>query len=561
MTVRPRVGKRSAAGLVLSLTSWLLLACAGVAIHSGRGMAQEAPATDDSRRFAERLRAMEEANRRLEDANREQSEQLRRLLERIEGRDGSGNGSADSGRQTEGGSASGSNGTDSRSSSSSNGEAASAASPSTGDSSATSSDGPVPNYLDLDITSPQRFPLKATFGPGFQWQTDDSAFRLQIHYESQVEGRAWGPADETPANGGMYLPRQRIFFVGNITKPIEYEFAINRGLNNINLLNAFINFHFDDRFEVRIGRYFVPLLYEQYAVSNYWLLTPERSLFSTNLGLNRQFGAMAWGYLFDKRLDYAVGVFNGSRNSFENLDNNVDVVSYLDLRPFQHSGWTALRNFNIGSSVSFGRQDASPAPVVFRVGAGSPDTNIPGPATVPFLTLDPDVLERGNRVIGSVHAAYFLGGLSVLGEWQYGYGHYVPPAGTAPVQVPFSGFYLGAGYFLTGEQVEQRTRVKPRRPLIPLTKDEERGLGAWEVVSRVSRLQAGEEVFTAGLADPSRWSRSATTTEVGLNWYWNDYMKFYLFWLHAEFGEPIRNRSGGPQRTADMAWLRCQLYF
>src|SRR5207344_1647735 len=99
------------------------------------------------------------------------------------------------------------------------------------------------------------------------------------------EGRVWAQDDRIPANSGFFLPRQRIFFNGNITEPIEYEFAINRGLNNLNLLNAFLNWHFDDQLEVRFGRFFTPSLYEQYAVSNYWLLTPERSLFSTNVGL------------------------------------------------------------------------------------------------------------------------------------------------------------------------------------------------------------------------------------------------------------------------------------
>ena len=108
-------------------------------------------------------------------------------------------------------------------------------------------------------------------------------------------------------------------------------------MNNINLLNAYINLHFDDRFQFRIGRFFTPLPYDQYAISNYWLPTPERSIFTTNLSLNRQIGLMGWGYLFDKRVDYAAGIFNGSRNSFESLHNGVDFVGYLNARPFQES--------------------------------------------------------------------------------------------------------------------------------------------------------------------------------------------------------------------------------
>ena len=140
------------------------------------------------------------------------------------------------------------------------------------------------------------------------------------------------------------MPRQRIFFDGNITKRIEYEFSINRGLGGtVNILNAFINLHFDDRFELRFGRFFTPLIYDQFAISNYWLPTPERSLFTTNVGLGRQIGLMGWGYLFDKRLDYAAGVFNGSRNSFESLSNGVDFVGYLNAQAVPGVGIAGVR--------------------------------------------------------------------------------------------------------------------------------------------------------------------------------------------------------------------------
>ena len=50
-------------------------------------------------------------------------------------------------------------------------------------------------------------------------------------------------------------------------------------------------------------------------------------------------------------------------------------------------------------------------------------------------------------------------------------------------------------------------------------------------------------------------------TELGVNWYWNEYFKIYMFWLHSEFGSPVEYRPGGLQKSADMFWLRCQLYF
>jgi phosphate-selective porin OprO/OprP len=422
---------------------------------------------------------------------------------------------------------------------------------------------PAPGYPLTDVSSTTRMPLTGTFGPGFSWQTDDDEFRLRVHLESQIDARIWGQRDQVPANSGFFLPRQRIFFDGNITKRIEYELSINRGLGGtVNILNAFINLHFDDRFQLKFGRYFTPFTYDQYAISNYWLPTPERSIFTTNVGLGRQIGAMGWGYLFDKRLDYAAGVFNGSRNSFESLNNGVDFVGFLNTRPFQESESVEFAKFlNIGTSVAFGYQDQPAVPQSFRIGGASPNSDVPGAGTTPFLILNPGVIERGDRLLGSVHTAYFYKSLSLIGEWQYGYGSYASPAHPSSVQVPFAGFYVVGGYFLTGEEVERRSRVTPLRPFIPTKRGDPIGPGAWELVGRVGELRLGEKIFTAGFADPNLWSNQAVTTELGLNWYWNDYIKMYMFWLHGQFADPVQFRPGGFQKTADMFWLRFQLYF
>jgi phosphate-selective porin OprO/OprP len=414
------------------------------------------------------------------------------------------------------------------------------------------------------IATPSRVPLESNFGPGFQFQTLDEEFLLQVHVQSQIEARIWdNPNDGAPFRDGFYLPRQRIFFNGRITRPIEYVFSINRGLGELNILETFLNFHPDDRFQVRFGRYFTPLGYDQFAIRNLWLPTPERSLFTTNLGPNRQVGLMGWGFLLDKRLDYAAGVFTGPRNSFEDRNNAKDFTGYLNVRPFQNSEqFEALRNWNLGTSVVYGRQDQPAVPLAFRVGAVAP-TNAEQAelATAPFLTLNRDVLEQGPRLLGSVHSAFFNKGLSLIGEWNYGDAAYASPLLDTSAGVPISAFYATGAYFLTGEHVDRRAMVVPRRPLIPTREGQERGIGAWELVGRASQLTLGRELFDAGLADESRWANSATTYELGMNWYWNEHLKLYMFWLHGHFDDKVRYDVGDYRDDVDMFWLRFQLFY
>jgi len=220
----------------------------------------------------------------------------------------------------------------------------------------------VPTYEPAHPHSTLKFPAPIAFGPGpgFQLMTEDEQFRLQIHVQSQVEGRVWTPSGQLSAHDGFFFPRQRFFFVGNITKPIEYVFSMNRGLNGgFNVLDSFLNFNFDERFQVRADRYFTPVTYEQFAIRNLWLPTPERSLFTTNVNLGRQIGVMGWGSLLRKQFDYAAGFFNGARNGFESLNNNLDFAGFINARPFQElEALPFLKFLNVGTSATYGHQDS-----------------------------------------------------------------------------------------------------------------------------------------------------------------------------------------------------------
>ena len=56
-------------------------------------------------------------------------------------------------------------------------------------------DDTVPDPQFSKIVGGKTLPLQASFGPGigFQFRTPEEEFRLQVHYESQLEARIWGP--------------------------------------------------------------------------------------------------------------------------------------------------------------------------------------------------------------------------------------------------------------------------------------------------------------------------------------------------------------------------------
>lgn len=508
------------------------------------------PSADPADRFAEieaRLRALEDQNRVLADENRAFRERFGAVPAPGE----------DSG--TAGSIWTVPAGTQSRAL----GEVGGSGRPGGGTSFSAVPDSPVPSYSGVTQGRPgERIDIFGRFGQGFQFQSEDEEYQLQVHLESQTDYRGFDPNGEVYARDGIYAPRNRIFFGGRATKAVEYLLSINRGFGDLVLLDAYVNFRRNDSLQLKVGRFMTPFNYEQFAIQNMWLIAPERSLLTSNLGLNRQFGAQLWGSVLKNRLDYAAGVFDGQRNSYEDFNEALDVMAYMNTRPFQGlEEGSLLRYLNFGGSASYGAQDNPLLPRSFRLATNASNAGTADRAAPPFLIMRDTVIERGQRAFWSAHVAYFYKSLSIVADYNGSIQRYARTR-TAPTSavVPIDGISIAAGYFLTGEQVERRTIVEPLKPFS--LKRGEFSLGAVELIGRYTTFDADREIFEAGLADPALWSDRAWVTNVGVNWYPNKFVKVYLDWQHGEFGDPVFYAAPNKKAlTNDMLWLRCQFYY
>ena len=208
---------------------------------------------------------------------------------------------------------------------------------------------------------------------GFLWSTKDDEYTFAIRGMTQLDTRIYQQTNQNPVSGGLYNPRSRFYFEGHFTKPIQYEFSFQNFYDTVQLLDAYVNFNYDPRLQLRIGRYKMPFTYEFYRIHIWHLLSPERSLFASNFEGNRRFGLMGWGVLFDNRLEYAVGTFDTQRNSFQPFNNRQDVMAFLNFKPFynRREGFL-LRDLQVGGSVDAGHEDQPLNPAVLRTNLGSP---------------------------------------------------------------------------------------------------------------------------------------------------------------------------------------------
>jgi phosphate-selective porin OprO/OprP len=417
-------------------------------------------------------------------------------------------------------------------------------------------------------------PLRTYFDygqDGVGFSSEDEEFQLRFRVLEQIDYNGYlGPQGLSPTSttSGFYLPRSRYYFQGRVTKPITYDLSFQRSYTTFNFFNAFLNFNYDPRLQIRVGRSKVPFTYEFYKINVWRLIAPERSVWVNNYQSNRDIGITAWGGLFENRVEYAVMLHNGPRNGFQAYDYPKTVAAFLNFKPFQTREDSFLRDFNIGGSLDYGYQNNPAVPAVFRtnVNASNVALNSNDPtnnATLPFLALNNNVMEKGLRDLWELHVAYYYKGLSLLGAWDSGFNSYALPHSPS-VRVPTSGYFVEAAYLITGETIRERSTIDPisRFDLRP----GKFGLGAFEPHARYSEMFLNRDIFTAGLADPNLWTNRVQLIDVGVNWYLNRFVKIYFDWEHAIFASPViaaNTPSGGAlfRNTNDMFWLRFQLYY
>ncbi|MFO0960208.1 MAG: porin [Isosphaeraceae bacterium] len=300
-----------------------------------------------------------------------------------------------------------------------------------------------------------------------------------------------------------------------------------------------------------------PFTYEFYVEPVQGLILPERSLFFNNFGQNRDMGVMAFGRVFNDRLDYAVGIYNGFRNGYYDNNDGKAISGLLNFKPFANAQDTILENLNIGGSVFAQHLMNAPVPQTFRTIVPIAGNAVFG---VPFLSLNNNVREAGFSGLWDAHIAYFVGPWAVVAEYGGGRQQYALASNLSQrTSVPVQSFYVESGLLLTGETRSAVGVVKPNRPFDP--RPSKFGLGAWELTARVEQLDIGRNVFSAGFADPNLWSNRVDTVSLGFNWHLNQYTKFAFMWEHMVFGSPVLYAPDRFQLTSDLFLARLQLYF
>lgn len=372
---------------------------------------------------------------------------------------------------------------------------------------------------------------------------------LKVRGLVQADGRFFVGDDATPQNDTFLFRRIRPTLEGTWGSLVGFRLTPEFAGDSATIVDAYVDLKFDPRATVRIGKVKGPVGLERLQ-SGGSIAFVERG-FPTELAPNRDLGVQLQGELFDTRLSYVVGAYNGAPDGRDaattNPDNEFEYAGRVFWEPFKNAanGWSGL---GIGVAASVGD----------TFGTGNnflPRYRTPGQAQ--FFAYNTNVAADGLHRRFSPQGYFYRGRYGLLGEYITSEQEVRVTSGINAGRrdhLVNEAYQLTGSVVLTGEDASYRGVAKPNKPFT----SDAAGWGAFELVGRFGELKVDDEAFPR-FANAATSARSAKAWTIGLNWYLNSNLKLVANYTQTTF-------EGGAAAGADREdeksfFTRAQLSF
>jgi phosphate-selective porin OprO/OprP len=405
---------------------------------------------------------------------------------------------------------------------------------------------PAPSPSPTPSPSPSPRPaFVAGYKNGFVLQSETGDFVLKITGYAQADGR-FMPGDEARALTDQFLVRRaRPILQGTVAKYFDFYLNPDFGGGTTVLQDAYVDVRFTPKLRVRVGKIKTPFGIERLQ-SGQSLLFVERAL-PNNLVPNRDVGLQLHGELLQGVVGYQLAVLNGVADGASAdiaSNDSKDLAGRLFFQPWRTKGTSPLRGLGFGMAGTTGE-----ATGLLRGYVSVSQVNVFSYAST--------VTASGDRRRWTPQLSFFLGPAGVLAEYVH-VRHDVQKAETgAPVataRLTNSAWSVTGSWLVTGEDATYGN-VRPKSYYVPTAGT----WGALQLVARFNRLDIDDAAFAGGFADPAKSVRRASAWGAGLNWIWNDNLKYVLDYERTSFagGAP----EGADRPTENSIQTRLQLSF
>lgn len=364
--------------------------------------------------------------------------------------------------------------------------------------------------------------------------------------------------DDARALTDTFVPRTvRPVFSGTYANLLRWQFTPDFGGGVATIQDAWVDLLLGEYVTVRVGKMIVPFGLERWQGTTA-LRFVERA-YPTQLAPNRDLGILIFGHLWDKRLDWAVGAFNGGvDNALTDTDFNdsKELVGRLFVQPFAKAESEWIQSLLIGGAVTWGDQDGK-----------DPNTNTPSwktPGQNPFYSfrtgeVDKDKkpianpIAQGARLRWTAHLWWAPGPFALLAEYVSVSEPMARDTATGNWQA--SAWQGALSYVIGGKPSFSGTKVNT-----PFRVGAD-GWGALEIAARASAITTDNSTFSTW-ADPGKSASSATSFTGGVRWHLSTHYRLFVDYEHTIFTGGAKDSTGVIDRKTEQAVLaRVQLAY
>jgi len=375
--------------------------------------------------------------------------------------------------------------------------------------------------------------------PGFKikWEPAPSISSNDGRFEMNVRGRIFADAVFFDDNGiagktkTTEFRAARLGLEGKAWNNVKYKFEIDFAGNSVDIKDAYLQLKTGD-FKWTFGQHKTPNSLDEQTSSRY-ITFMERAAFTDAFGLARQLGASV-GTGGDS-WTFTLGAFRGDANGATDMDLGSTFAGRATWGPTLGNTDT---NFHLGTS--------------FRYRMIGDDQGLIRYRQRPFVHatskrfINTDHIASDDLFFG-VEAAVVHGRFAIQSEYAWLWAEIDPgnDPGFSPTseRASFTGGYIDASVFLTDDHRSYDPkkgsfgRVKPSEPLF------NGGLGAIQVAYRYDMIDLNDVVSLVGGGTTTIYGGEQNTHILGLNWYWNNYVRWMFNYSHSKITDSMLEAS------------------